>query len=223
MSFNIWSTLLFIICSLFLQVQDSPDSFFSLDINDYITGDEVSSTIVMEVPKPVIVGLKSQLQSLQSLLSHDIFDLVQDAQQIRDALKVIKHRLSPELESIITPATYIAGHQPKIFQPKKHLKNRQIREPFRFQRDIDQQVSFILKKEVGDLITAPTHINSEIIFLKAKEQQLLKESEDIWSAIAQKEKILVGLLDTIKKTKEDLAIKIHDFIVSFSQFPGLLK
>lgn len=59
------------------------------------------------------------------------------------------------------------------------------------------------------LYDALARIDAKISLLKAKEKQLIKELEDIRSAIAREEKNLADLPGTINKMKEDLIIKIQ--------------
>lgn len=143
-------------------------------------------------------------------MSQDISDLIQDAQPIQDILGIIKHQLSPDLESVIIPAAYIKGHQSKILEALNRHENRQAQESLRFQRDTDRQEALDLKKQIDSLSKAPACINQEIASLRVKEQHLMKEPEDTRPAIAREEKQLAGLPDTIKWVKEELVIKIHN-------------
>lgn len=67
-----------------------------------------------------------------------------------------------------------------------------------------------MKKKNDTLVKAPASIDQEINWLKAREQKLLMDLTDVRSIISQEEDRLVHLSKTIKKMREDLAIKIHN-------------
>lgn len=184
------------------QAQDSPDSLFSFNIDDFLVGDEVSSESVSATPSSestLADTMKSQLQNMLNFLTQDISDLDQDPQPIQDIFQNIRGQLSPELESAIIPAAYIKGHQLQVLQAKKWLADRSAQQDLINQRDSGRQEATNLKKQIDTLVNAPASIDQEISRLKAREQQLLKDLEDMWMAINQEEDKLNQLPEFINK------------------------
>lgn len=72
----------------------------------------------------------------------------------------------------------------------------------------DRQVASTLKRQIDALVYACSQIDNEIASLEIKKQQLIKELEDIRSAIAREGKKITDLPKTINKMKENLIDKI---------------
>lgn len=95
------------------------------------------------------------------------------------SFKISHGQLSLDLESAIIPTTYIGGQQFQVLQAKKQLADRSNEQNLINQRDFGHQEATNLKKKNDTLMNAPTSIDQEINWTKAKERQLLTELEDV--------------------------------------------
>ena len=102
-------------------------SVFSFNIEDYIEEDEVGSSAVLPRQEEIILAdaVKDRLREILPYLEQDIFNLVQNAEPIRNIFRSIKNELSPELVDALSPVSYIEGQESKVIGAKKSLADRE--------------------------------------------------------------------------------------------------
>jgi len=89
-------------------------SAFSFDIKDYIEEGEVRCSASKTLEEPTLSAeIRDQLQSIC------------DAKSLQDTFLAIRGELSQNLLAVLSPATFIEGHAPKVIQARQRLADRE--------------------------------------------------------------------------------------------------
>jgi hypothetical protein len=143
--------------------------------------EEVSSSVLALGEAPDVIKLK--LQEILQLLNQDIGSLVQDAEGIRRAFRLLKGQLPTNVESALLPAAFIEGRQFRVLQAKQRLSSRANQAKLIVQREASRSRANDIKIRAEVLENSRPIIVNEIDRLKSRRAAFMKELGEFTHAL----------------------------------------
>ena len=191
-----------------MQAQDSPpDSLFSFNVEDFLVDDEVTSSSILaqsSMEKSLADGMKDRLQDMLILLDKNIIELVLGCLADLQYPSSCQRPINSRARISHYPYGLYRRHQFKVLQAERRLADRATQQNMIEQKETSRQDVIELKKQIDTLADVPVQIDQEISQLKTREVQLLKELEEVQTAIKNEEDKLNQLPKSIEKIKKTM-------------------
>ena len=159
--------------------------------------------------KSLADGMKDRLQDMLILLDKNIIELVLGCLADLQYPSSCQRPINSRARISHYPYGLYRRHQFKVLQAERRLADRATQQNMIEQKETSRQDVIELKKQIDTLADVPVQIDQEISQLKTREVQLLKELEEVQTAIKNEEDKLNQLPKSIEKIKKTTKMQIR--------------